>query len=182
MELTKKALKNIITEVIEEMFSHKTFHVEESQESNIDIYDDKALLKYLQDKYIESLEAVAEEIDLTYEDSDFDEDSGKSWKTVDFDSSALENASYDKMQELAYDGLGLTYIKDPATPEQEEMNNKYFRVEEFMDKYDKDIYETTEILKIISEIEAYARESYADAKEYHKDPYAYYGVSRRDFM
>lgn len=55
-------------------------------------------------------------------------------------------------------------------------------IEMVLDDYDKRDDLVEEYYEFIKEqFEAQAREEYEDQKSYEKDPYAYYGVSRKDF-
>ncbi len=188
MKLDKKIIKDLILEVIEENCNRPTMNntinmVEEQDEKQaLDFNNDAAVLKYLKDQYIEALSIASQEEDYSYESEDYDEDTGKVWNTIEFNEEKLVDAALEKFDELAYTGLGLEWIEDPQTPEDEEMNSKFSRIESFMNDNHDEITDNKEVYEFINSISKESASEYKDGMSYAKDPYAYYGVSRKDFM
>jgi len=205
MKLSKDTIKNAIAEVIEENYSADVTDtddvqpdatVEESDESEeviledssseeeaetkIDIYDDAALLKYLREKFLNLLNEV--EGDFVSEGGDYDEDTGRSWTTYDFDEEAVKEAAWDDMESV-YDDLSLDWTDGGG-----DGNDAYAHVESFMSDHVEDIESWEDangkdaVEDALEELKKVALEDYEDGQSYARDPYAYYGVSRSDFM
>lgn len=96
--------------------------------------------------------------------------------TFDFDTSPYDSESFD--YEPEYSDLKRVLItslkEDYPTLTEDDLDHM---LDESLDKL-VDEYE----MVLQDHFRDDAREQYEDAKAYEKDPYAYYGVSRRDFF
>jgi hypothetical protein len=177
MKITKEELKSAIREVIEESFSEAT--IEEDAEVKVDINDDDSLSQAVTDAFIDALEELGSEGDYSSEGEDFDEDTGKVWATIDFNEDSLLEDAWEKVSEDIYDTLNLDY--DTSDEESQEYKD-VVRVEEFIEDNFEKLQDTKEVGKVVDNIRSEQAEGYEDAALYNKDPYAYYGVSRSDFI
>jgi hypothetical protein len=170
-----KKLKTIIKDIIEESYSEimeESATVEESDEQKIDKLTDEELLVLLQDEYIETVELIGSEEDFTFMSEDYDEYSGSSWETTEFDEYKLLDEAMDRFSEDVYDTLNL---------DDEEDYDTIVRIEEFIENNGDKLMSSDKLTKVMKYIESDQLGNASERASYNKDAYSHYGVNRSDF-